>query len=130
MVMRTTSALFPGCLLFPFDSSISQFFLAFFMMRPMLQVYPALDPSTPIYAGGFAMQLIKRRLQEYSLYDETRFHTFNMRERFQLGPFEFVTAPFVNQLSRILELMPDIDALIAAPEGVASQLKDTIRYVF
>lgn len=26
-------------------------------------VVPALDPSTPIYAGGFPMQLIKRRLQ-------------------------------------------------------------------
>ncbi len=26
-------------------------------------VIPALDPATPIYAGGFPMQLIKRRLQ-------------------------------------------------------------------
>ena len=26
-------------------------------------VWPALDPSTPIYAGAFPMQLIKRRLQ-------------------------------------------------------------------
>lgn len=26
-------------------------------------VVPALDPATPIYAGGFPMQLIKRRLQ-------------------------------------------------------------------
>ena len=26
-------------------------------------VVPALDPTTPIYAGGFPMQLIKRRLQ-------------------------------------------------------------------
>ncbi|KAI7836750.1 hypothetical protein COHA_009388 [Chlorella ohadii] len=51
-------------------------------------VVPALDPSTPIYAGGFPMQLIKRRLQEFNLYDEGRLHTINMRQPFQLGPFE------------------------------------------
>ncbi len=53
-----------------------------------LQVVPALDPDTPIYSGGFAMQLIKRRMQEYSLWNESRFKTFKMNERFQLGPFE------------------------------------------
>lgn len=52
------------------------------------QVVPALDPSTPIYASGFAMELIKRRLQEFNLWDEGRFRTFSMRERFELGPFE------------------------------------------
>jgi len=94
-------------------------------------VIPALDPATPIYAGGFPMQLIKRRLQvrgwagrnvvwcgvgrgrygcrcrydaplnhpptaptpphplqEFNLYDEGRCHTINMRQPFQLGPFE------------------------------------------
>lgn len=29
----------------------------------LLQVYPALDPSTPIYAPAFPMQLVRRRLQ-------------------------------------------------------------------
>ncbi|CAL8471521.1 g11063 [Coccomyxa elongata] len=51
-------------------------------------VVPALDPETPIYSGGFAMQLIKRRMQEYSIWNESRFKTFKMGERFQLGPFE------------------------------------------
>ena len=49
---------------------------------------PALDPKTPIYASGFAMELIKRRLQEFNLWDESRFRTFQMRDRFDLGPFE------------------------------------------
>jgi mRNA degradation ribonuclease J1/J2 len=35
-------------------------------------VLPALDPSTPIYAGSFVLQLVARRLQEYNLYDPTR----------------------------------------------------------
>lgn len=58
------------------------------LVRLLLQVVPALDPETPIYSGGFAMQLIKRRMQEYSLWNESRFKTFKMNERFQLGPFE------------------------------------------
>lgn len=53
-----------------------------------MQVVPALDPSTPIYAAGFSMALIQRRLQEFNLWDESRFHKFKMRERFTLGPFE------------------------------------------
>ena len=52
------------------------------------QVVPALDPNTPIYAGGFSMQLIKRRMMEFNLWNPDRFKTFRMRERFQLGPFE------------------------------------------
>lgn len=51
-------------------------------------VIPALDPTTPIYAGAFPMQLIKRRLQEFNLYDENRCHEINMRQPFTLGPFE------------------------------------------
>lgn len=35
------------------------------------------------------MQLIQRRLQEFSLWDPSRFHTFKMNERFRLGPFEY-----------------------------------------
>lgn len=53
-----------------------------------VQVVPALDPSTPIYAAPFVMQLVKKRLVEYNLWDEKRFKTFNMRQRFQAGPFE------------------------------------------
>ncbi len=55
-----------------------------------IQVVPALDPKTPIFAAGFAMELIKKRLQEFNLWDESRFRTFTMRERFELGPFECV----------------------------------------
>lgn len=36
-------------------------------------VIPALDPKTPIYAGGFVMQLVCRRLQEYNLYNPDRY---------------------------------------------------------
>lgn len=54
------------------------------------QVVPALDPNTPIYAGGFSMQLIKRRMMEFNLWNPDRFKVFHMRERFQLGPFECV----------------------------------------
>jgi hypothetical protein len=52
-------------------------------------VVPALEPGTPIYAGAFSMQLVQRRLREFSLFDEHRFHTFYMRERFRAGPFEY-----------------------------------------
>ncbi len=51
------------------------------------QVVPALDPSTPIFAAGFSMQLIKRRMQEFNIWTEDRFHVFGMRERFNAGPF-------------------------------------------
>ena len=54
----------------------------------LLQVFPALDPSTKIYAAGFTMELIRRRLQEFNLYDADRCRVFNMGERFRLGPFE------------------------------------------
>ena len=33
-------------------------------------VIPALDPSTPVYAGSFTMELIKRRMKEFSIWDE------------------------------------------------------------
>ena len=53
-----------------------------------MQVVPALDPNTPIYGGPFTMQLVRRRMQEFSLFNEQRFHNIQMRERFQAGPFE------------------------------------------
>jgi hypothetical protein len=64
---------------------------AFLMRRVVwcvLQVVPALDPDTPIYAGGFALQIIKRRMQEFNMWDENRFKSFKIGDRFQLGPFE------------------------------------------
>jgi hypothetical protein len=51
-------------------------------------VVPALDPATPIYASSFVMKLVRRRLSEFSVFDEQRFHTFDMRQPFQAGPFE------------------------------------------
>ena len=52
-------------------------------------VLPALDPATPIYAGAFPMQLVRRRALEYNLWgDGRRFITVGVRERFALGPFE------------------------------------------
>ena len=55
-------------------------------------VVPALNPETPVYAGEFSMQLIQRRMREYNLYDDNKFRTFNMRQRFRCGPFECATA--------------------------------------
>ncbi|CAK0785256.1 hypothetical protein CVIRNUC_008462 [Coccomyxa viridis] len=72
-------------------------------------VVPALDPDTPIYAGGFPMQLIKRRMQEYNLWNEKRFKTFNMTDRFQLGPFEC-------QPIRVTHSIPDCCGMILRSE--------------
>ncbi|KAL4452436.1 hypothetical protein ABPG75_008098 [Micractinium tetrahymenae] len=72
-------------------------------------VVPALDPATPIYAGGFPMQLIKRRLQEFNLYDEARCHTINMRQPFQLGPFECTPI-------RVTHSIPDCCGLVLRSE--------------
>jgi hypothetical protein len=35
-------------------------------------VIPALDPSVPVYGGGFVLQLVARRLQEFNLYNPER----------------------------------------------------------
>jgi beta-CASP RNase J family ribonuclease len=68
-------------------------------------VVPALDPTTPIYAGGFPMQLIKRRLQEFNLWDESRMHTLRMRVPFQLGPFNA-------EAVRVTHSIPDCCGLV------------------
>ena len=52
-----------------------------------MQVVPALDPNTPVYGGPFTMQLVRRRLTEYNLFNEKRFKTFKMGETFKAGPF-------------------------------------------
>jgi hypothetical protein len=49
---------------------------------------PALDPNTPIYASSFVLKLIKRRMEEYSLWNPERFKTIEMRKPFKAGPFE------------------------------------------
>ena len=72
-------------------------------------VIPALDPSTPIYSGSFVMSLVKRRLVEYGLWDQSRMHTFKMRERFNLGPFECEPV-------RVTHSIPDCCGLILRSE--------------
>lgn len=72
-------------------------------------VVPALDPTTPIYAGGFAMQLIKRRLQEFNLWDASRMHTLQVRKPFQCGPFE--AEPL-----RVTHSIPDCCGLVLRSE--------------
>lgn len=54
------------------------------------QVVPALDPSTPVFCGPLVMKLVKRRMNEFSLFDESRFRVFAMNETFRAGPFEWV----------------------------------------
>ena len=72
-------------------------------------VVPALDPSTPIYAGLFTMQLIKRRMQEFSLWNDKRFKVFEMNERFQAGPFDM-------EAVRVTHSIPDCCGLIFRSE--------------
>ncbi|KAI5653607.1 hypothetical protein M9H77_30794 [Catharanthus roseus] len=54
----------------------------------MLQVIPALDSRTPIYASSFTMELIKKRLKEFGVFIPSRLKTFKTRRRFNAGPFE------------------------------------------
>ena len=63
------------------------------------QVLPALDPKTPVWAAGYTMQLLSRRMQEFGMWDPDRFHVFNMRQRFDLGPFEWAPPYCVTQAS-------------------------------
>ena len=72
-------------------------------------VVPALDPSTPIYAGGFAMQLIKRRLQEFNLWDPARMYTLKVRTPFQCGPFQA-------EAMRVTHSIPDCCGLVLRSE--------------
>ena len=72
-------------------------------------VVPALDPGTPIYAGGMSMQLIKRRLQEFNLWEPSRMHTLKMREPIQMGPFS------VEPL-RVTHSIPDCCGLVMRSE--------------
>eukprot|EP01018_Ginkgo_biloba_P034064 Gb_26634 [translate_table: standard] len=51
-------------------------------------VIPALDSRTPIFSSSFTMELIKRRLKEFSIPIQGRLKVFTMREKFHAGPFE------------------------------------------
>lgn len=54
-------------------------------------VVPGLDPSTPVYATKFVMNLIERRMKEYNLWNPSKFKTFEVNSKFPLGPFELET---------------------------------------
>ena len=54
-------------------------------------VLPALDPSTPVFASKFVMNLIERRMREFNLWNPDKFHVFNVGDRFPAGPFELET---------------------------------------
>lgn len=68
-------------------------------------VVPALDPSTPIFVSSFVKRLVQKRLTEYSLFDETRFKTFEMNKPFQAGPFQVEPV-------RVTHSIPDCCGLI------------------
>eukprot|EP00899_Mesostigma_viride_P022797 jgi/Mesvir1/3701/Mv14988-RA.3 len=68
-------------------------------------VVPALDPETPIYASGFTMELVERRMKEHTLWNRKRFRKFKLNERFQLGPFECETI-------RVTHSIPDCIACV------------------
>ncbi|MEW5301692.1 MAG: hypothetical protein WDW36_004535 [Sanguina aurantia] len=68
-------------------------------------VLPALDPNTPVYAASFVMKLIQKRLNEYSLFDEQRFKTIEMRTPFTAGPFQVEPV-------RVTHSIPDCCGLI------------------
>jgi len=62
-------------------------------------VVPALDPSTPVFCGPFVMKLVKRRMSEFSLFNEDRFKVFEMNQPFKAGPFEWVRSARVRGCS-------------------------------
>ncbi|CAI5938817.1 unnamed protein product, partial [Closterium sp. NIES-65] len=68
-------------------------------------VLPALDPSTPVFATGFTMQLVKRRLKEHNLPFEKRCKAVQMRTRFRAGPFEV-------EAVRVTHSIPDCCGLV------------------
>ncbi|MCO5580185.1 hypothetical protein L7F22_034052 [Adiantum nelumboides] len=68
-------------------------------------VFPILDPSTPVYATSFTMELIKRRLDEYAIKSDGRLKTIEMRTRFNAGPFEVESI-------RVTHSIPDCCGLI------------------
>eukprot|EP00879_Flechtneria_rotunda_P017604 GHRR01018454.1.p1 GENE.GHRR01018454.1~~GHRR01018454.1.p1 ORF type:complete len:532 (+),score=154.50 GHRR01018454.1:191-1786(+) len=72
-------------------------------------VIPALDPTTPVYAGSFVMQLVARRLQEFNLYTPERFKVIDMLQEYQMGPFQVTPI-------RVTHSIPDCCGLILRSE--------------
>eukprot|EP00798_Chlamydomonas_sp_ICE-L_P032481 gene32481-17716_t len=72
-------------------------------------VVPALDPNTPIYASSFVMRLVQRRLTEFSLFNPDRFRTFEMKDKFEAGPF--MVEPV-----RVTHSIPDCCGLVLRSE--------------
>eukprot|EP00850_Spirogloea_muscicola_P004499 SM000019S05043 [mRNA] locus=s19:621691:627160:- [translate_table: standard] len=68
-------------------------------------VLPALDPKTPIYATGFTLQLIKRRLKEFNLPMADRCKKIQMQKKFRAGPFEI-------EPLRVTHSIPDCCGLV------------------
>ncbi|CAI9117334.1 OLC1v1018710C2 [Oldenlandia corymbosa var. corymbosa] len=68
-------------------------------------VIPALDPSTPIFASSFTMELIKKRLKEFGVFIPSRLKTFKTRRRFNAGPFEI-------EPIRVTHSIPDCCGLV------------------
>ncbi|XRA98866.1 ribonuclease J [Pycnococcus provasolii] len=68
-------------------------------------VLPALDARTKIYCTGFTLELVKHRLREYGLWDESRFVRIDMGDRFACGPFEVEPV-------RVTHSIPDCAALV------------------
>ena len=54
-------------------------------------VVPLLNRDCKIYASPFTMQLVQRRMEEYNLWDEKRFVTVDVGDKFIAGPWEIET---------------------------------------
>lgn len=68
-------------------------------------VIPALDSCTPVFSSSFTMELIRRRLKEFSIPVQNRLKIFKMRERFRAGPFEI-------EPIRVTHSIPDCCGLV------------------
>lgn len=68
-------------------------------------VIPALDPSTPIFASSFTMELIKKRLKEFGIFLPSRLKAFRTRRKFTAGPFEI-------EPIRVTHSIPDCCGLV------------------
>ncbi|KAL2934536.1 Ribonuclease J [Bienertia sinuspersici] len=68
-------------------------------------VIPALDPSTPIFASSFTMELIKKRLKEFGIFVPSRLKMFKTRRKFTAGPFEI-------EPIRVTHSIPDCCGLV------------------
>eukprot|EP00958_Prasinococcus_capsulatus_P015277 scaffold1628_cov407-Prasinococcus_capsulatus_cf.AAC.4 len=76
------------------------------MLRvPSMKVVPLLNRDCKIYASPFTMQLVKRRMEEYNLWDEKRFETIDIGDKFMAGPWEIETL-------RVTHSIPDCLGLV------------------